>query len=73
MKKAKFRKIEITMERGNSYGHYFISAFYKNKRVTASTTDSEAWDWLDDDSNKEKHANAKRHCYNKIVQTCNEF
>ncbi len=67
MKNGKFRKVNFSMTRGNGYGQYVISSTYKGQEVTAHTTDSEAWDWLDDDSDKEKHNDARRHCYNKIV------
>ena len=66
---AKFRNVEFQMYRGNSYGQYIIKANYKGKDVVAHTTDSEAWDYFNDDSDKEKHLNAKRHCYYKIVDT----
>lgn len=50
----------------NSYGRYLIEANYKNEHITASTTDSEAYDWYNDDSNKSKHRDAVRHCYHRI-------
>lgn len=62
-----FRKIKFTMERGNGYGQYIIRGSYKGKEIKAHTTDSEAWDWLNDDSDKERHMYAKRHCYFKIL------
>ena len=66
---AKFRNVEFQMYRGKGYGQYIIKANYKGKDVVAHTTDSEAWDYLNDDSDKEKHLSAKRHCYYKIVDT----
>ena len=63
----KFRKVKIEMSRGNGYGQYIITAKYKGKKVIAHTTDSEAWDYFYDDSNKKKHVEALRHCYYKIV------
>lgn len=68
---AKFRKVEFYMSRGNGYGQYLIHAKYKGKDLVIPTTDSEAWDYINDDSNKEKHMNAKRHCYYKIVNHYN--
>lgn len=56
------------MSQGNGYGHYIINATYRGKDITAHTNDSEAWDWIDDDSNKEKYNAARRHCYMRIVQ-----
>lgn len=64
---ATYRNIEFNMARGNGYGQYYIHANYKGKDIKAHTTDSEAWDYLDDDSNKEKHREALQHCYFKIV------
>ena len=52
---AKFRNVNFTMEIGNGYGQYVIKATYKGKEIVAHTTDSEAWDYLNDDSDKEKH------------------
>lgn len=66
---AKFRKVEFNMVRGNGYGQYIIVCeSYKGKSIKAHTTDSEAWDWINDDSNKEKHRDALRHCYYKITE-----
>jgi len=65
---ASFRKVEFTMSRVNGYGQYNIIGKYRGKNITVHTTNSEAWDYLDDDSNKVKQMDAKRHCYNKIVQ-----
>jgi hypothetical protein len=62
-----FRKVKFTMEKSYRYGEYIIKGTYKGKNVIVKTTDSEAWDWFNDDSNKEKHMEAKIHCYMKIV------
>lgn len=67
MKKGTFRKVKFTIERTSCYGHYMIRGTYKGKEVNVLTTDSESYDWLDDESNMEKHQDARRHCYNKIV------
>lgn len=63
---ATYRKIDLQIRHGSRYGHYIVSAFYRGEYIECTTTDSEAYDWLNDDSNKEKHRDAKRHCYNKI-------
>lgn len=62
-----FRKVKLEISRGNGYGQYIVSATYRGKQIQAHTTDSEAFDWLNDDSNIEMHHQAKKHCYNKIV------
>ena len=67
---AKFRKVEISIGRSKrgGYGQYTIYAKYRGKEIKVHTTDSEAFDWLEDDSNKELHQQAKRHCYSAIVR-----
>lgn len=66
MKRAKFRKLVMTISPAGSYGHYVITATYKGREVTAVTTDAECYDYFDDDSVKEFHTHAKRHAYFKI-------
>lgn len=61
-----FYGVEFNMNRTSSYGRYIIEADYKGKHIKAETTDSEAYDWYNDDSNKEKHRDALRHCYYKV-------
>lgn len=73
MKRGSFRKVEFTIEYANMYGHYEIRATYRRKEIKAITTDAEAYDWIDDDSDKEKHRDARRHCYYKIVTSYNEI
>ena len=65
---ATFRKVEFNMIRGNWYGQYYIVSRYKGVDLKVHTTDSEAWDFINDDSNKEKHMAALRHCYAKIKE-----
>ena len=67
MKKSSFRNVKFSMEPANGYGQYFINAIYRGKALKIHTTNSQAWDWLDDDSNKEKQDEARRYCYNMIV------
>jgi hypothetical protein len=62
-----FRKVKLSIARANGYGHYCLSAYYKGKQIEVSTTNSECFDWLNDDSNKEKHLEAKRYAYTNIV------
>ena len=66
-----FRKTNLEIKRSSSYGRYFIQANYKGRFVVAITNDSECFDWLNDTSNKEKHLQAKRHAYYKIVEQYN--
>lgn len=69
MKRGTFRKVSFTMDLYHIYGHYVIKANYRGKKIKTITTDSEAWDWIDDESNKKKYNEARKHCYNKIVSS----
>jgi len=65
---ATFRNIDLMIRKTSIYGRYVINAKYKGRDVIVYTTDSECFDWLNDDSNKEKHLQAKRHTYSKVVE-----
>ena len=60
---AKFRKVEMTMSRASGYGSYYVSANYRGKQIKTHTHNSEMWDWFNDDSNKQKHHEAKKSAY----------
>lgn len=64
---ATFRKIKLEMS-SRGRGQYTISAMYKGEQINVHSTDSETYDWLNDDSNKEKHQDAKRSAYSAIVR-----
>jgi hypothetical protein len=68
---TKFRKIELNIQRANGYGQYYLSATYKGKFIKVPTTNSECFDWLNDDSNKIKHREAKQYAYRTIVTAYN--
>lgn len=68
---ATFRKVNLEIRRAGGYGQYIISANYRGKEINVHTTNSECYDWLDDESNKEMHQEAKRYAYNKIVNAYN--
>ena len=63
MKKGTFKKVSFSIEPGMKYGYYVIRANYYKKSVTVGTSDSELYDWIDDDSDREKNLNARRGCY----------
>ena len=67
MKNGKFRGVEFGIGLTSSRGRYVIEANYKGKKVVAHTTDSEAYDYIDNEDYKEKAKDAARHCYSKIV------
>lgn len=73
----KFRNVEMEMGRGNGYGQYYVKAHYRGKDIKAHTTNSEAWDYFNNDEytkeDKEKHRDALRHCYCKIVSEYNKL
>jgi len=60
---ATFRKVKMSIRHGNAYGHYVISAHYKGKDIEVRTTDSTIYDFLNDDSDKHQHQEAKRTAY----------
>jgi len=64
---ATFRKVELNISRANGYGQYYLTAKYKGKEIKVHTTNSECFDWLNDESNKIKHQEAKKYGYNTIV------
>ena len=64
-----FRKVNLSIVRGNGYGQYVIIGNYKGREVKVHTTNIECYDWLNDDSNKEKHKEAKRYAYHAITNS----
>ena len=62
-----FRKVRLEIARVNGYGQYIVIAQYKCKLIHAHTTDSEIFDWLNDDSDIKMHQEAKRNAYSLIV------
>jgi hypothetical protein len=59
---------DITIKRSNGYGQYLISGVVNGVEVTARTTDSEAFDYLNDDDYPEKQQQAIEHCMYKLEQ-----
>ena len=57
----------VSMAIGNGYGHYIITGNVNGTEVKAETTDSEAFDWLNDESSPELHMQSIEHCTNKLV------
>ena len=66
---TKFRKVEMNIKRYNGYGQYLLQSEYKGKFISVRTNDSEIFDWLEDDSNKIKHLEAKQRAYLLIKNT----
>ena len=59
---------EITIKRANGYGHYLISGVVNGVEVSARTTDSEAFDYLNDEDYPEKQEAAIENCTCKLEQ-----
>lgn len=61
MKTFTFHNATITIEKAG-YGQYTLHGL----GTSVHCTDSEVWDWCDDEENKEKHEDAKRTAYNLL-------
>ncbi len=71
---ATFRKVNFEMRRGNGYGQYVIEARYRGQNIKVSVPRIQRLGiWINDESNKEKHNDARRHCYLKIVEAYNNL
>ena len=68
---AKFRKLNIEIKSSYGYGQYQIVCIYKKQLIKVHTTNSECYDYLEDDSNKVKHLEAKQYAYSIIVNKYN--
>ena len=62
-----FHKVKLEISRGSGYGQYIISARYKGKDIQVRSTDSQCYDWLNDETDKRLHLDAKRAAYSAIV------
>lgn len=59
----------IKIERTKSYGHYRVTGTVEGVEVSCITTNSEAFDYLDDYENEHKQAEAQAHCEMVLVLT----
>ena len=59
---------EITIKRASGYGQYIITGLVNGVEVSARTTDSEAFDYLNDEDYPEKQDAAIEHCTWKLEQ-----
>lgn len=57
---------DINIKRASGYGQYLITGQVNGVEVSARTTDSEAFDYLNDDDNHEKRDAAIAHCTFKL-------
>jgi len=63
----------ITIKRTSSYGHYMIQGEVNGIEVKALTTDSEAFDYLNDEDYTEKQEEAIAHCERKLSEAFDNF
>jgi len=61
-KKNVMKTTEIRIERTKSYGHYRVTGVVEGTEVSCITTNSEAFDYLNDYEDAEKQAEAQAHC-----------
>jgi hypothetical protein len=52
----------IRIERTRSYGHYRVTGTIEGTEVSCITTNSEAFDYLNDEDYPEKQETAQAHC-----------
>jgi len=72
-KQNKMKVTEIEIKRTKSYGHYRITGVVNGMEVTCITTDSEAFDYLNDEDYPEKQEEAWAHCERKLIETFNNI
>lgn len=68
-------KIEnITIRKKNGYGQYLITGIVEGIEVSSHTTDSEAYDYLNDEEYPEKQSEAIAHCKWRLEEAyCNSL
>jgi hypothetical protein len=64
---------EIEIKRTKSYGHYRINGLVNGTEVSCITTDSEAFDYLNDEEYPKKQEEAEAHCEYKLIETFNNL
>lgn len=58
----------ITMSFTGRYGHYYLDGIVNGQKIRIVTTNSEAYDWYNDDLNEEKHREALRYCNSQLIE-----
>lgn len=58
----------IQIRRTSSYGHYRITGEVNGIELSCITTDSETFDYLNDEDNEYKSAMAMAHCECKLIE-----
>lgn len=57
----------ISIQKTTRYGHFELSGIVNGNIIKIITTNSEAFDWLNDDENEEKHLEAIEYC-NRMLE-----
>lgn len=66
MAKLKIEDVEMVLHPEGGYGQYLIRGKVNGKNIKMRSTNSEAYDWIKDDSNFEKHKEAVNYIYSKL-------
>jgi hypothetical protein len=61
----------ISIQKTTRYGHFELSGMVNGKSIKIITTNSEAFDWLNDDENEEKHLEAIAYCERMLEMAYN--
>lgn len=61
----------ISIEKTTRYGHFKLSGLVNGEAISVITTNSESFDWLNDDENKEKNAEAIAYCERRLEMAYN--
>lgn len=64
---------DVKVTRANGYGQYFISGVVEGIEVKVRDTNSECFDWIEDDSNPDKHQQAKEYANNRLCRAYEDF
>ena len=60
---------ELGIKRASGYGQYYVTAVVNGESIKAHTTNSEAFDWFYDDSDEEKHIDARSYVWSLALRT----
>lgn len=63
-----YNNIDLEIKRTNGYGQYILTGIVNGEAIKVHTTESEIYDWLYDDSDFEKHEEAKERAYRLIMR-----
>lgn len=67
-KTFEYNGLEMTIFRTYSYGNYKLTANVNGRQVGKIINDASIYDWCDDDSDPEKHEQAKIEAYGYITR-----